>query len=200
MVYNDGLNVMLAFGAVYAVGIFGWNEIESALYGIILSVFAALGGLLGGRLSDRIGTKKALQLSLSGVIIGALALLGYAPNRLFFFVPYEPGTAVADIPFFRTGPELLYIATAMFTAVCLVATYANSRAMMARIAPQSHMTEFFGLYALSGEATAFLAPAAIATATAATGSQQWGMVTTSGFLALGLIGLSFVKEERAEAV
>jgi len=115
-------------------------------------------------------------------------------------VPYEPGTVAADLPMFRTAPELLYIATAMFTAVCLVATYANSRAMLARIAPMTRMTEFFGLFALSGEATAFLAPAAIAFATSATGSQQWGMVTTCGFLALGLVGLSFVREERAEAV
>jgi UMF1 family MFS transporter len=200
MIYTDGLNVMLAFGAVYAVGVFGWNEIESALYGIVLSLFAAIGGLLGGRLADRIGTKRALQFSLSGVIIGALALLGYRPDRLFFMVPYVPGTVAAELPFFRTAPELLYIATAMLTAVCLVATYANSRAMMARIAPEPRMTEFFGLFALSGEATAFLAPAAIAVVTSATGSQQWGMVTTSGFLALGLIGLLFVKEERAEAV
>jgi UMF1 family MFS transporter len=200
MIYNDGLNVMLAFGGVYAVGVFGWGEIESALYGIVLSVFAAIGGLLGGRLADSIGTKRALQLSLTGVIIGALASLGYAPDRIFFVVPYVPGTAVTDLPVFRTAPELLYIATVMLIAVCLVATYANSRAMMARIAPQPRMTEFFGLFALSGEATAFLAPAAIAVVTSATGSQQWGMVTTSGFLALGLIGLSFVKEERAEAV
>jgi UMF1 family MFS transporter len=199
MIYNDGLNVMLAFGGVYAVGVFGWGEIESALYGIVLSVFAALGGILGGRLADRIGTKRALQLSLSGVIIGALTSLGFAPDRIFFFFPYEPGTVVADLPVFRTAPELLYIATIMMIAVCLVATYANSRAMMARIAPHARMTEFFGLFALSGEATAFLAPAAIAIATTATGSQQWGMVTTSGFLALGLIGLSFVREARAEA-
>ena len=41
---------------------------------------------------------------------------------------------------------------------------------------------------------------AIAVVTSATGSQQWGMVTTAGFLALGLIGLSFVREERAEEV
>ena len=198
MLYNDGLNVMLSLGGVYAVGVFGWGEIESALYGIVLSVFAALGGLLGGRLADRIGTKRTLQLSLSGVIIGALGSLGFAPDRIFFVVPYEPGTVVADLPVFRTAPELLYIATVMLIAVCLVATYANSRAMLARIAPQSLMTQFFGLYALSGEATAFLAPAAIAIVTSATGSQQWGMVTTSGFLALGLIGLSFVREERAE--
>jgi MFS transporter, UMF1 family len=200
MFYTDGLNVMLAFGGVYAVGVFGWAEIESALFGIVLSIFAALGGLLGGRLADRIGTKRTLQLSLSGVIIAALSSLGFAPDRIFFVIPYEPGTVVADLPVFRTLPELLYIASVMLIAVCLVATYANSRAMLARIAPQARMTEFFGLYALSGEATAFLAPAAIAIATTATGSQQWGMVTTTGFLVIGLIGLSFVREERAEAV
>jgi UMF1 family MFS transporter len=199
MIYTDGLNVMLVFAGVYAVGVFGWGEIESALYGIVLSVFAALGGILGGRLADRIGTKRALQLSLTGVIIGALMSLGFAPDRIFFFLPYEPGTVVADLPVFRTAPELLFIATVMLIAVCLVATYANSRAMMARIAPHARMTQFFGLFALSGEATAFLAPAAIAIVTTATGSQQWGMVTTSCFLALGLIGLSFVREERAAA-
>jgi UMF1 family MFS transporter len=200
MIYNDGLNVMLAFGGVYAVGVFGWTEIESALYGIIVSVFAAIGGLLGGRVADLIGTKRALQLSLTGVIIGALGSLGFAPDRIFFVVPYDSGAPVIDLPVFSTAPELLYIATVMLIAICLVSTYANSRAMMARIAPQERMTEFFGLFALSGEATAFLAPLAIAAVTTATGSQQWGMVTTSGFLALGLIGLSFVREERAEAV
>ena len=200
MIYNDGLNVMLSFGGVYAVGVFGWTAIESALYGIIVSVFAAIGGLVGGRLADVIGTKRALQLSLTGVMIGALASLGFAPDRIFFVVPYVPGTAVAELPVFRTAPELFYIASVMLIAICLVATYTNGRTMMARIAPQARMTEFFGLFALSGEATAFIAPAAIAIVTTATGSQQWGMVTTSGFLALGLIGLSFVKEERAEAV
>ena len=49
MIYNDGLNVMLAFGGVYAAGVFHWGETESALYGIVLSVFADLGGFLGGR-------------------------------------------------------------------------------------------------------------------------------------------------------
>jgi len=88
----------------------------------------------------------------------------------------------------------------MMIAVCLVATYANSRAMMARIAPEPRMTEFFGLYALSGEATAFAAPLAVAAATAASGSQQWGMAVIVAFLALGLAGLSFVREERAAAV
>jgi len=196
MIYNDGLNVMLSFGGVYAAGVFGWGAIESALYGIVLSVFAALGGFLGGRLGDAIGTKRALQLSISGTILAAILSLGFAPDRWFFFFSYPAGEKLAPLPLFATAPELFYIASVMLIAVCLVATYANSRAMMARIAPPERMTEFFGLYALSGEATAFAAPAAVAFATVASGSQQWGMAVILGFLAAGLAGLTFVREER----
>jgi len=197
MIYNDGLNVMLSFGGIYAAGVFHWGAIESAVYGILLSVFAALGGWLGGRLADRIGTKHALQLSLGVMIVAALLSLGFAPDRLFFVISYPAGTAVAALPLFRTAPELFYIATVMLIAVCLVATYANSRAMLARIAPQSRMTEFFGLYALSGEASAFIAPLAVSLATGLSGSQQWGMAAILVFLVLGLAGLSFVQEADA---
>ena len=200
MIYNDGLNVMLSFGGVYAAGVFHWGAVESALYGIVLSIFAALGGFLGGRLGDAIGTKRALQLSISGTILAAILSLGFAPDRLFFFISYPPGEKIAPLPLFATAPELFYIATVMAIAVCLVATYANSRAMLARIAPPERMTEFFGLYALSGEASAFAAPAAVAFATAASGSQQWGMAVIVGFLAVGLVALSFVREERSGAI
>jgi MFS transporter, UMF1 family len=196
MIYNDALNVMLAFGGIYAAGVFHWGAVESAVYGIILSVFAALGGLLGGRLADGIGTKRALQLSIGGTMVAALLSLGFAPDRLFFVFPYAVGVRVAALPLFGTAPELFYIVTVMGIAICLVATYANSRAMMARIAPESRMTEFFGLYALSGEATAFVAPLAVAYATQASGSQQWGMAVIVAFLAVGFVGLSFVREER----
>jgi UMF1 family MFS transporter len=200
MIYNDAQNVMLSFGGIYSAGVFHWGAVESALYGIILAVCAGLGGLFGGRLADRIGTKLALQLSIGVMIAAALLSLGFAPDRLFFVIPYAPGTRVVPLPVFGTAPELFYIGTVMLIAVCLVATYANSRAMMARIAPEERMTEFFGLYALSGEATAFMAPLAVAYATAASGSQQWGMAVIVAFLTIGFIGLAFVREERALAV
>jgi UMF1 family MFS transporter len=197
MIYNDGLNATLVFGGVYASGIFHWGEVESAAYGIVLSVFAALGGFLGGHLADHIGTKRALLFSVGGTIVAAVLLLGFAPDRLFFVIPYTPGIPVAALPVFRTAPELFYIASAMLVAVCLVASYANSRAMLARIAPESKMTEFFGLYALSGEATAFAAPIAVALATSMSGSQQWGMAAIIVFLTLGFLLLTLVREERA---
>jgi UMF1 family MFS transporter len=197
MIYNDGLNVMLAFGGVYAAGVFHWGVTESAVYGLVLSVFAALGGWLGGNLADRIGTRRALQLSLSVMIVAAVISLGFTPDRMFFVVSWPAGKPVADLPLFRTAPELAYIATVMVIAICLVATYANSRAMLARLAPEERVTEFFGLYALSGEASGFLAPLGVSLATSASGSQQWGMAVIVAFLVLGLAGLTFVKDPNA---
>lgn len=200
MIYNDGLNMMLGFGGVYASGVFGWTITETGLYGLLVIPFAALGGFLGGALADGIGAKRALQLTLTGTIVFGLLSLGFAPDRVFFFFPYELGLAVLPLPLFATLPELLYLLTICLAAVCLVATYANSRTMMARIAPEVHMTQFFGLYTMSGEATAFATPLAIGIVTRATGSQQWGMAAILVFIALGLIGLFLVREERAEIV
>jgi UMF1 family MFS transporter len=61
------------------------------------------------------------------------------------------------------------------------------------------MTEAFGLYALSGKATAFLAPAAILMATTMTGSQRLGMTPLIGLFIIGLILLIWVKPEGANA-
>jgi UMF1 family MFS transporter len=199
-IYNDGLTTMLVFGGIYASGVFGWQIQETGLYGIIVIPFAAVGGYFGGRLADRIGTKRALQLSLTGTIIAGFLSLGFTPEHLFFVFPYAAGTAVLSLPYFETAPELCYLAIISFTAVCVVASYANSRAMMARLAPEARMTEFFGLYTMSGEATAWLGPGAVALATRLSGSQQWGMAAILLLLAVGLVGMQYVKEERATAV
>ena len=199
-IYNDGQTTFLLFGGIYAAGVFGWSTTELALYGIVLSVFAAAGGYFGGRLADVIGAKGAILLSLGGMALGGALALGSAPDKIFFVVPVTPGEAVWGSPVFSTLPELLYVIDVMFVAVCLVSTYANSRTMLARIAPEERMAEFFGLYALSGTATAFLAPFAVAWLTAVTHSQQGGMAAILGFLAAGFVAMLFVKEVRATPV
>jgi MFS transporter, UMF1 family len=200
MLYNDGTVALLSFGGVYASGVFGWDTTELAIFGILLSVFAALGAYLGGRLADIITAKTTILLSLAGTSIGAAASLGFAPDRIFFVIPVTPGEKVWDSSLFATLPELIYFAVIMFVALFIVGTWANSRTMLARIAPEARMAEFFGLYALSGNATAFLAPWAVAWMTAATGNQQWGMAAILGFLVAGFLGMLFVKETRASAV
>ena len=85
-------------------------------------------------------------------------------------------------------------------SVRLPVTHANSRTMLARIAPVSKMSEFFGIYALSGTATAFLGPLLVGFATHMFQSQRIGFASILLLLGIGLAGMLFVKEERAEAV
>jgi UMF1 family MFS transporter len=58
------------------------------------------------------------------------------------------------------------------------------------------MTEYFGLFALSGKATAFLAPLLISLATAASGGQRAGLLVVVVFLTAGLLLLLPVRERR----
>ena len=85
-------------------------------------------------------------------------------------------------------------------AVFVTASYASARTMMARLAPAERMTEFFGLFSLSGQSTSFLATASVTLLTVWTRSQRGGMLAVMLFLSLGLIGMIWVKEERATAV
>ena len=71
---------------------------------------------------------------------------------------------------------------------------AASRSLMARLAPEHLRTEMFGLFALSGKATAFLGPALLAWVTAFSGTQRAGMATILLFFAAGGALLWTVKE------
>jgi UMF1 family MFS transporter len=69
-----------------------------------------------------------------------------------------------------------------------------SRSMMARLAPAELRTEMFGLYALSGKATAFIGPALVGWITLWAGSQRVGMAVIIVFFAAGWLLLLPVRE------
>jgi UMF1 family MFS transporter len=107
---------------------------------------------------------------------------------------------VWSAPFFNTWPEIIFLMIVNFIAVLITAGYANSRTMLARIAPTERMAEFFGLYSLSGQSTSFLATGFVSWLTLASQSQRIGLLGEILFLAVGLALMVFVKEERAAAV
>ena len=61
---------------------------------------------------------------------------------------------------------------------------------------QERATESFGLYALSGKATAFLAPFMIGVVTDLTDDRRLGIAVVLPFLLVGLWLLSGVKEDK----
>lgn len=200
MFFNDGQTAVLIFGGVYAAGVFHWNALTLTIYGIVLSIFAVGGGFFGGWLDDTFGSKRAILVSIGGTSIGIVLAVSMTPTSMFFFFPYDPASPpIWSLPFFRTAPELAYLIVVVLVAICITAAYANSRTMLARIAPVSKMSEFFGLYALSGTATAFMGPELVGLTTELFQSQRAGFASILLLMLIGLAGMLFVREGRAEA-
>lgn len=198
--FNDGMTAVLTFGGIYAATIFNWHAPQMLIYGIELSIFAVLGGFLGGFLDNRFGSKRAIFISIGGTAIAGIASLTMAPDRILWFIPYDiHAPHIWSLPYFNTWPEVIFLGIVNFTAVLITAGYANSRTMLARIAPVEKMTEFFGLYSLSGTSTTFLATGFVSWLTTISHSQRIGLLGETAFLVTGLLLLILVREERARS-
>ncbi|MHA1597441.1 MAG: MFS transporter, partial [Alphaproteobacteria bacterium] len=171
MIYTDGINTLFAFGGIYAAGTFGMGFDELILFAIAMNVTAGIGAAAFGYMDDAVGAKKTIIVALLGLGVLGGALLVVEGKTLFWVFGVPLG--------FFVGPA-----------------QAASRSMMARLVPPERLNEMFGLYALSGKATAFLGPALLGMVTVAYDSQRAGMATVLVFFAVGLLLLLRVPETR----
>jgi MFS transporter, UMF1 family len=198
MLYNDGMIAVQAYCGIYAAGTFGWDVATILVFALSISVFSILGGFFGGWLDDRVGSRRSILISVFATILGVIVSVSVTPNEIFF-VPFDAQAHAPtwSFPYFRTWPELIFVLTYMLLATTVTAAIANSRAMMARIAPLSMMSQFFGLYALSGTATTFLGHSLVAVFTSMFQSQRVGFASTILLLVAGLFAVTYVREERS---
>jgi UMF1 family MFS transporter len=69
----------------------------------------------------------------------------------------------------------------------------SSRAYVIRAADPGHEGELFGLYATTGRAASFLAPAAFGLAVAIGGATRFGILGVTAVLFAGLVLMAFVR-------
>ncbi len=198
MIYNDGLGAIFTFGGIYAAVVFGWGSLQLGVAGLIMLVFAGAGAMAGGRLDDRLGSKHTITASLALLIFGSFGIASIGPGHIFFVIETVPVDLSAGL--FVSVPERTYLFFAVILGLGIGPAQSASRTLMARLAPEGMITEFFGLYALSGKATAFMAPLLIGIATALTGNARVSMLVIIAMLCVGTWLLHPVKEERAEAL
>src|SRR5262249_14504797 len=118
--------------------------------------------------------------------------------QMFFFVPWDRAAPkIWSLPFFATVPEIVYLSVVTLVAVFITAAYANSRTMLARIAPAEKMTEVFGLYSRSGSVVAPAGSLSVRWCAADVERQRIGCASILLFMVLGLVAMLFVREERA---
>jgi UMF1 family MFS transporter len=185
MFYRDALNGMYTFGGIYALGVLNWSITDIGAFGILAALSGAIFCWIGGRVDRRVGPMPVIVFCCVTLILTSLLIISITPTSVAFMSVAE-GSALPDITF--------YIAGALIGAAG-GALQASSRNMLTKQGNPDRMTEAFGLYALSGKATSFLAPALIAIASDVTGSQRLGITPVVGLFIIGLVLLLWVKRD-----
>jgi UMF1 family MFS transporter len=196
MAYYDGLNAIFAFGGIYAAVRFDWSTTELGIFGIIILLFGIPGCFAGGWLDDRLGSKRTLMMSVSGLFLAMLGILSIGDDRVLFVA--SMGFPVPGDGLFAAPAELVMIGFAAMLGLCAGPSQSASRSLIARIAPPAQLGKYFGLFALSGKATSFLAPLSVGILLGMVGD-RWAYGVILVFLAVGLILLAGVREQAETA-
>lgn len=191
MAYKDGLVALFAFGGIYAAGQLGWGSIQIGTFGIVLTITGTAGAILGGWMDDRLGPKTVILAALSLLIVCGIGLISVDRDTVLFVVPVaeaQPGTLFGSLP------EQMFLVLGALIGVAAGPLQSASRSLLIRLAPKQQITQFFGLLALSGKVTSFLAPLAVSLVTFATASQAAGVSVILAFFLVGAAVLTQVRQ------
>jgi len=185
LVYNDALITIFAFGGIYAASSIGFSFEEIMMLGIVLNVLAGIGAYVFGFLDDEKGSIIVLKWSIIALMIACI---------LAFLSPQLPG--LLELIFGGHAIPNWFNTKSMFwMAAILIGFFAGpnqsaSRTLMAKLSPKEKQNEFFGFYAFSGKATAFIGPLMFGWATTLFQSQQAGLLVV---LVLFFVGYLLLK-------
>jgi UMF1 family MFS transporter len=183
MFYRDALNGMYFFGGIYAAGVLNWTVTDVGVFGILAVLSGAVFAWLGGKADSRFGPKPVIAANVLLLTAVAISIV-FISRTSVFGLPVAAESNLPDIAFYVMGVLIGAGGGALQSA---------SRTMMVRQSDPDKMTQSFGLYALTGKATAFIAPISIGVATQLTGSQQIGITPLIALFLIGLILLFWVK-------
>jgi len=183
MIYQDGLVALFAFGGIYGAGVFGWGTLELGVFGILLTVTGTVGALIGGRLDDRLGSKPVILGSLLVLVLVCLGILSLGRERILFVIATTP-PHVGD-GLYGSLPEKIFLGLGLLIGAVAGPLQAASRSLMARLVAPSEAGRYFGLLALSGKVTSFLAPLVVAVATDLANTQAAGPAVLIAFFIVG---------------
>jgi len=183
MFYRDALNGMYTFGGIYAAGVLKWSVVDTGIFGILAIITGAIFAWLGGRADSSFGPKPVIVTCVLVLTMVAICIV-LVSRESVFGIAVDATSRLPDIAFYVLGALIGAAGGALQSA---------SRTMMVLQANPDRMTEAFGLYALAGKATSFIAPLMIGAVTYATGSQQLGVTPLIGLFLIGLLMLTWVK-------
>ncbi|WP_415183684.1 MFS transporter [Phaeovulum sp.] len=185
MFYRDALNGIYFFGGIYAAGVLGWSIVDVGIFGILGTITGATFAWLGGKADDRFGPKRVITFNVVVLTLVAIGVV-YISRESVFGMAVGSNSSLPDVAFYAMGGLIGAAGGALQSA---------SRTMMVRQSNPEKITESFGLYALTGKATSFIAPLTIGLMTQLSDSQQIGITPLIVLFLLGLVLLVWVNPE-----
>jgi UMF1 family MFS transporter len=133
--YSDALNTVITAMGIYSTEVIGFTPSQRNGFLAFSTIFAVVGSFIFGFITDRIGAKQALNISLSIWVVVFIVAIASPPSGFFFWVG---------------GP---------LAGIALGSTWVSARTLMVELTPPERLGEFMGLYNLTGKFSAVLGPA-----------------------------------------
>jgi len=133
LIYNDGILMVLDFGAILGAVLYGMGQQELIIFMIIVQLASVVGAYLFGLLADSFGGKRSLVISLLIMIVPVLWLYFSRTKLEFYIIGGIAGFAL-------TGVQSV------------------SRTVVGMFSPQGKSAEFYGFFAVAGRTSSFIGP------------------------------------------
>jgi UMF1 family MFS transporter len=167
--YVEGVNTVIFFAGNYASTTLGFTTQEILVFFVTVQTTAILGSVFFGIVSDSIGQKRTLIITL--VIWLITVAIAYSTKSITAF----------------------YI-TGLLAGTAMGSSQSTSRSLMSKLTPFDRKTEFFGFYSFFGKSSAIVGPVVFGLISFKTGNQKLAILSTAFFFIVGLIVLLFVKD------
>jgi UMF1 family MFS transporter len=174
LIYNEGINTVIAFSAVYAAVTMGFTSSEVILLFIVTNVIAVMGAVGFGMLADRIGQKTTIMITLV-IWVTAVTLAFFAQTKETFWI------------------------VGVLAGIGMGSTQSVTRSLVAQFTPKENAAEFFGFLGISGKAISFIGVNVFGWIPYAAGSQRPAILSIGVFFVIGLVALAFVDEAQGKA-
>ncbi len=170
LIYEDGVNTVVAFSAIFAAQTLGFPMSRLILLYIVVQVSALIGALCWAWPTDRLGPKRVVMITLCQWTAVVVAAWFVETQGQFWVLAVVAGTGLG-------------------------AVQAASRAFLTSLIPPGMEAELFGFYSFCGKSAAVIGPLVFGGISHATGGDQ-----RAGILAIGaffLVGFALVARVRA---
>ncbi len=172
--YIDGVNTIIIFSSIFARETLQMTFTEIILLFIIVQTSAIIGSAIFGIISDHIGHKKTLIITLL-IWIGIVVSAFFVEDKTVFYV------------------------IAAFAGISLGSSQSTSRSLITLLTPAEKKTEFFGFYSFFGKASAILGPFVFGIISSVI-NQRTAIISIAFFFITGLLVLTKVKDPHSQKI